>query len=233
MTFNSARQPINPFNLLSESLSQVAPAYLSLLMLNVPSVFINLLPQFMPATTAISISLLYIILITPIIGAIGMCFIHRYLKQQTLDIGGAFSQAIGKSGLLILGMLFLILSCTLGIILLVVPGIYLLVVWGFSLYAIAMDNYSLVDSFKYSYQLVKGRWWPVLGSMLVGALLVIPATIVSAVITPKPASFGTGGAIVASLISSIISILLAPVLQMYYVKLYLRLQDTDNLGSKV
>lgn len=54
----------------------------------------------------------------------------------------------------------------IGLILLLLPGIYLAVVLGFSLYAVALRGAGL-NAWKYSYQLVKGRWWSVFGSLLV------------------------------------------------------------------
>jgi hypothetical protein len=231
MSLNLARQPIEPFKLLSESISQVAPTYLSLLLINVPSVFINLLPQLMPLVTALVATYAYLLLVSPVIGAIGMCFIHRYLKHQTIDLAGSVSQALSKSFPLIIGMIIFTLSGAVGLILLVIPGIYLVVVLGFCLYAIAIDNYSVMDGFKYSFKLVKGRWWQVLGSMLAGSLLILPAIIINIAIAPKAPDFGTTNAIIATLISSILAILFTPLLQMYYVKLYLRLQDTDNLSA--
>jgi hypothetical protein len=226
MSLNAAGQPIDPFKLLSESISQVSPVYLSLFLINIPSVFLSVAQDLLPLKASGAISLVYVLVISPILGAIAMSFVARYLQQQTMDLAGAANKAFSKSGQLILGALLYLGAVFIGLFLLLIPGLYISVVWGFVLYAIVLEDYSAIDGIKYSQRLVKGRWWPVFGSMLVGVILVLPAIILG--VTPKTGGVSSG-AITSSLASSLVALAFTPPLQLYFVKLYLRVKETSNL----
>jgi hypothetical protein len=230
MSFNSDRQPIDPFKLLGESISQVAPTYLSLFLINIPGIFVSLTPQLMPIMTSLSITYAYVILIAPIIGAISMCFLHHYLQNQTIDLGGAASQALGRIGTIIPTSIVIFIGVFFASLLLLIPGIYLGTVWAFAVYAVVLENCSVFESLKYSKSLVKGRWWPVFGSLLAGTLIILPGIIISRAIAPKPDTYGTSGAIVSTAIGALIMALFTPLLQMYFVNLYIRLRETANLA---
>jgi hypothetical protein len=228
MSLNAAGQPIDPFKLLSESISQVSPVYLSLLLINIPSVFLSVAQDLLPLKASGAISLVYVLVISPILGAIAMSFVARYLQQQTMDLAGAANKAFSKSGQLILGALLYLGAVFIGLFLLLIPGLYISVAWGFVLYAIVLENYSAIDGIKYSQRLVKGRWWTIFGSMLVGAIFLIPSIILSIIFTPKTGAINSG-AITGSLVSSVIALICTPPLQLYFVKLYLRIKETSNL----
>jgi hypothetical protein len=230
MSLNAAGQPIDPFKLLSESLSEVSPVYLSLLLINIPSVFFSVAQDLMPLQASGVILLVYALVITPIIGAIGIYFVSRYLQQQTMDLAGAVSRALSKSGQLILGTFLYFGATVIGFFLLFIPGLYLSVIWGFFVYAIVLEDYSALDGFKYSQKLVKGRWWPIFGSMIVGAILVIPAIVIGIILTPKTGAVNSGS-ITGSLLSSVVALVFTPPLQLYFVKLYLRVKETSNLTT--
>jgi hypothetical protein len=128
------------------------------------------------------------------------------------------------------------ISIFVGTFLLIIPGIYLLVVLAFTIYAIVSENCSAIDGLKYSMNLVKGRWWATFGSILVGFLCLLPlifgsvkiATL-SAVAAATNASDST--LLVASIGISLLTLLISPFLNMYYMKLYARLQDTALLNQ--
>jgi hypothetical protein len=229
MSFNSVREPIDPFKLIGESISQVGPTYLSLFLINIPGIFVGLTPQLMPIMTSLSITYAYAILIAPIIGAIGICLIHRYLQNQTIDLGGAASQALGRIGTIIPTSIVVFIGVFFASLFLLIPGIYLGTVWAFAVFAVVLENCSVFESLKYSKNLVKGRWWPVFGSMLASILIILPGIIISTAIAPKPTTYGTGGAIVNTAIGALIMALFTPLIQMYIVKLYIRLRETANL----
>jgi hypothetical protein len=220
MSLNTAGQPLDPFKLLSES---VSPVYLSLLLINIPGVFCSLAQHFlMPFGMGGVISLVFALFISPIVGAIGISFVSRYLQQQTMDLAGAVSKALNKSGQLILGMLLYIVAVVIGYILLIIPGFYLSIIWIFFLYPIVLEDFSAIDGLKYSQKLVEGRWWKVFGSISVGTILFIPA-IVSGIIYPTNTHFVDPGA----LISNLIALVHMPIYQLYIVKLYLRVKETS------
>jgi hypothetical protein len=230
MSSNSVREPIDPFKLIGESIAQVAPTYLSLFLINIPGIFVSITPQLMPIKTSLSITFIYAILIAPILGATIMCFLHRYLQNQTIDLSGAASQALGRVGTMIPTSIVIFIGVFFASLLLLIPGIYLGIVWAFAMYAVVLENCSVFESLKYSQSLVKGRWWPVFGSMLAGTLIILPAIIINNAIAPKPDTYGTSSAIVSAAIAALIIALSTPLLAMYSMKLYIRLRETANLA---
>ena len=224
MSLNT-EQRIEPFKLLGDALSQVASIYVPLLIIASPAILINIAPLVLPTSLSGVISLIYIFAITPLTGGITTAFVYAYLKQGTIDLSKAVETALSHSVQLILGMILYSLAVGFSSLLLLIPGIYLLVRWGFVLYAVILNNCSAIDGFKYSSKLVRGRWWPVFGSMLVVVLFLLPISVIVAIIG---AIFGSKS-IVAVIISSLVGVLFTPPLAMYYIKLYLRLEELADL----
>jgi hypothetical protein len=77
-------------------------------------------------------------------------------------LGASFLTALGIAG---------------GALLFVVPGIYLLTVWAVVAPAIVIERRGVTDALGRSRQLVRGNGWPVLGAVLVGALIAIAANL--------------------------------------------------------
>jgi hypothetical protein len=229
MSFNQPQQPIAPFQLLGDSLSQVAPVYAPLLIIASPALLMNIAQNVLPIGVSSALTIGYSLGLLPILTGISVYFIYRYLKQGTVDLSGAANRSLSQSGQLILGHILYLLAVSLGFICLILPGIYLSVRWGFVLYEIVSENCSAIDGFKRSSELVKGRWWPVFGSMLAVVLMLLPAFfvvgIVRAMFVSQP--------LIAAVISSIIGLLVGPIIGMYYVKLYMRLQETANVPDSV
>ncbi len=230
MSSNSVRQPIDPFKLIRESIAQIGPTYLSLFLINIPGIFVSLTPQLMPIMSSLSITYIYGILIAPIISAIAICFLHRYLENQTIDLGGAASQALGRIGTIVPTSIVIFIGVVLASLLLLIPGIYLGIVWTFAIYAVVLENCSVFESLEYSKSLVKGRWWPVFGSIFAGGLIMLPGIIIEAAISPQPNTYGTSGTMVNEAIGALLIALSTPLLEMYSVKLYIRLRETANLA---
>ena len=229
MSFNQPQQPIAPFQLLGDSLSQVAPVYVPLLIIASPALLMNIAQNVLPIGISSALTIGYSVGVLPILTGISVYFIYRYLKQGTVDLSGAANRSLSQSGQLILGHILYSLAIILGFICLILPGIYLSVRWGFVLYAIVSQNCSAIDGFKYSSELVKGRWWPVFGSMLAVVPVLLPVFFIIGIIG---ATFASQPLIIA-IISSIIGLLVAPPIGMYYVKLYMRLQETANVPDLV
>jgi hypothetical protein len=227
MSFNPSRQPIAPFQLLGDSLSQVAPIYLPILIIASPGILINVVQEVLPKTLSSVLTIVYSIGVLPILTGISVYFIHRYLKQGTSDLSGAVNQALSQSGQLILGMFLYGLAVVVGMLFLILPGIYLAIRFGFLPYAIVTENRSAIDGFKYSSELVKGRWWPVFGSTLLVVAFLLPVFfaigVAAAVFARQP--------LIGAIIGSIVGLLFTPPISMYYVKLYMRLQETANFQS--
>jgi hypothetical protein len=229
MSFNHSQQPIEPFKLLGDSLSEVASVYVLLLIIASPGILVNIAPRVLPSEVGSALTIIYGLGVLPILTGISIYFIYRYLKQGTIDLSRAANKAIGQSGQLIIAHILYSLAVILGLICLIVPGIYLFVRWGFVMYAIVSQNCSAIEGFKYSSELIKGRWWAVFGSMLLVIALLLPIFFVTGIIG---AIFATQS-IVMAIISSIVILLVTPPLAMYYVKLYMRLQEIANLPASI
>lgn len=77
-------------------------------------------------------------------------------------LGASFLTALGIAG---------------GTLLFIVPGVYLMTVWAVVAPVIVIERRKVTDSLGRSRQLVRGNGWPVLGAVLVGALIAIGATL--------------------------------------------------------
>ncbi|HET7507138.1 MAG TPA: hypothetical protein VFJ53_02155 [Solirubrobacterales bacterium] len=64
-----------------------------------------------------------------------------------------------------------------GLILLIAPGLYLLAVWAVAAPVIVLERRKVTDALGRSRQLVRGSGWPVLGTVLVGFVIAIVATL--------------------------------------------------------
>lgn len=64
-----------------------------------------------------------------------------------------------------------------GLFLLIAPGLYLLTVWAVVAPVIVLERRKVTDALGRSRQLVRGNGWPVLGTVMVGFLIAIVATL--------------------------------------------------------
>lgn len=88
-----------------------------------------------------------------------------------------------------------------GFLLLVVPGVYLLTIWALIAPAIVLERAGVMEAFGRSRALVSGRFWTVLGIVVVAAVLsAIAQGVVSAVLSflPPFLQYWLGGAVAAA-----------------------------------
>ncbi len=245
MSFTSTDRAIEPFKLVGQSFSQVGAIYLPLVLLATPAPILSIAQiltskvtitkgQILSEPTLLSnIFTLLGLIISIILSGTVMYFIYRYLKDGTLDLSGSFQRGMNKSLSVLLGSIAYSAMVGVGCVLLILPGIYLAVIFAFFLYGIVSEEYSVVDSFKYSARLVQGRWWPVFGSMLVPALFIFPLIIIMGLILAIVGVFLFASgvnplliAIIVGLVNAILNILIVPLFNIFFVKLYVRLQET-------
>jgi hypothetical protein len=221
-----SKQPIYPFDLLSESLSQISPIYLPLMATTVLRSLLSIAISAQPLVVQLTI----IFSCSPIITGIEINFIYRYLTQGTIDLRGAIAKTtVNKNIQLIIGFFLYCVVVQLGLICLIVPGIYVLVKYSFYCYAILFEDCSVNESSLYSSKLVKDRWWRVFGSMLVGMILLLPMGFIYYICF---VAVENGMSPNIFYISHVIGIPSIPIFIMYYVKLYCRLRETADFQPK-
>jgi membrane-anchored glycerophosphoryl diester phosphodiesterase (GDPDase) len=108
-----------------------------------------------------------------------------------------------------------------GGIVLIIPGLYVASRLIFSLYATVIDNSSAPDSLRSSWELTKGRWWLVFrASFLIVFVVPVPIILISLLIAP------TGKSLASQLTSNLLGFFTAPLMNVYFVLLYLRLRES-------
>jgi hypothetical protein len=225
MSFIPSQQSIDPFKLFKETLAQVGPVYIPLLIISSPDIIFAILRSIVPPSLELLVVSVFTFVITPIISGVSIYFCHRYLKYGTIDLAGSVETTLGQSVQLILGFIIYAVAMLLGLICLVIPGIYIAVRFHFVLNAILSENCSAIEGLNYSSRLVAGRWWAVFGSMLVTVvLIIIPAAL--SIVAVNVASVERP--LIGLMISLVINALVQPIVSLYFNKLYIRLQDLIN-----
>jgi hypothetical protein len=116
---------------------------------------------------------------------IAACFkavADAYLGSQP-DWRASVRFAVARLAPLLWISLLYVLGVILGFVALLIPGIFLAIAWSLAYPAALVEGVRGVGALKRSFQLVRGRWWPVFGVQIVGAILVtIIASIVQFVV---------------------------------------------------
>jgi hypothetical protein len=130
-----------------------------------------------------------------------------FAVQDVLDgrVDSSISELLGKVtpflGALVGAGILAGIGIGIGFLLLVVPGVYLLTIWAVIVPAIVLERAGVMEAFGRSRALVSGRFWPVLGVVLVAAVLsAVAQGIVSAVLSflPPFLQYWLGGAVAAA-----------------------------------
>ena len=217
----SAPRAIQPFTLLQEAVSEVGPIYLPLIILFSPTIVLPIVQALVPYLKVL-VSVVNAFILMPIFSSAGIYFVYRYIQSETVDIQGAFTQALGNISNLAFGSLLTALSVTAGFLGLIIPGIYLAIQLSFVLYAITIEGDSDINGMKRSWALVKGRWWLVFRSVILPQLFILIPMVAVEVITCI--TLGENATTVASILGAVIGLLITPILSLYFVKVYLRLR---------
>jgi len=106
-----------------------------------------------------------------------LALIHKG-ADTTLDAKAAYQKGAGQFLKYILFAIVLTLILVVAFVLLIIPGIWLSVSFSFAMFFLLLENQSIVQSLRSSFNLVKGKWWGVLGRSLILGLLSIAFVIV-------------------------------------------------------
>jgi hypothetical protein len=157
-----------------------------------------------------------------------------YLGEQP-TVGGSLSFAAGRVLPVIVLSFLYFFGLIPAFIAVIIPGIWLAVAWSVSFPALLSEGIGPVAAFGRSFRLVRGRWWPTFGTLLVMYLLVVVisgilgalfgATLIAAVDSEAVAAvFYT----IINTLSSLITLpLMASVLTVVYFDLRVRKEGFD------
>lgn len=111
---------------------------------------------------------------------------------------------------LLASTILLTLGATFGLLFCLVPGVFLFVMWAVSPAALITEQLGPVAALRRSFRLVRGRFWPVLGAVVLAYLLYLIASQIISTATFALTIMGTAGTGFMSFIPSVIgSVLVA------------------------
>jgi hypothetical protein len=150
---------------------------------------------------------------------------RRSLRFAVRRLGGLFGVAL-IGGILV----------ALATVALIVPGIWLFVMYSVAVPALLLERIGPVGALRRSFRLVRGRWWPTAGALLVGYLLIgIIGALVSGVILIIPSVVaedntlaGALGSVVGGTVGSVLTTpYSAAVVTLLYFDLRVRREGLD------
>jgi hypothetical protein len=160
---------LNPILLLRRSFEVVGPIYWPLLILASSGFILAIVTELTPRLGGI-LQLAYGI-VAPILVGAALWLVDQHLKRQAPLLGNSLNRAVSKAVPLVLGTLLAALLSSLASIFLIIPGIYVGVKLALTPCAIALENQGTTGGLRYSWNLVKGRWWGVFWALLVLGLI--------------------------------------------------------------
>lgn len=124
------------------------------------------------ATGAVAASFLLTRLVVPaLVTALHVRIVQALAARQEPSVAGAFRLVGSAAWLALAATALYVLGTIAGFLLLIVPGIIVAVRWYFAPQVAVVDRRSAGAAVTASGELVRGRFWPVAGALLVGALV--------------------------------------------------------------
>lgn len=117
--------------------------------------------------------IIYLLLFLSVVWAQAATYeaVFRVVGEKSLGLKETFKKAWGKTWKFFLLSLTVVLLVSLGFVLLIVPGIVLAVWFSFSQFILISEGLGVRESLGKSRALVKGRFFPVLGRLVVFILV--------------------------------------------------------------
>ena len=111
------------------------------------------------------------------VGIIALSGIYYYLNeascQGTASVGQAFGAGFSYWGQMFATRLLVGIGLFFGFLLLILPGVYLMVRWTFCELLVITEGAAAMDAVRRSMELTKGKFWRILGYLVVGSLPVV------------------------------------------------------------
>lgn len=150
-------------------------------------------------------------------GAIAKAAGDLYLAREP-QLGDTIAFTLRRFGALLLIAILTGLAVVLGLLLLVIPGIFLMVRLYFGSIAVVLEGQGASDGMRRSFELTKGRFWPLLGAAIVIFIITVVVTIIVSI------PFAFGGLFVQSVGNVLAQLLVTPFTSVAAVLLYFDLR---------
>lgn len=144
----------------------------------------------------------------------------RALAGRGTSLREAYGAAGGRIGGLVAATLLAALAVLVGFVLLVIPAIYAAVRLFVFVPALMIERLGARRSLARSWDLVRGRWWPTLGALILAGLAMSPVSLVGSVVVLLSDSW-----LVRALAGGVASSIVAPFQGLLGVVLYLDLRQ--------
>ncbi len=157
-------------------------------------------------------------------------------SRHELSVAEALKEGIAHYGEGITLSIILGLALAGLYLLFIVPGVIFSVFWEFVFYALITDNVKIPQAFAHSKKVVEGRWWTVLGYMIllglvltgVSIILMVPALLILGLL-----GMATGRFMVAQIsfifVAGIVQMFTLPFSLTFMEKFYLSLKEHKKL----
>lgn len=212
---------LNPILLLRRSFEVVGPIYWPLLILASPGFILAIVTELTPLFGGI-LNLAYVLIVAPILGGAALWLVDQHLKRQAPLLGNSLDRAVSKAVPLVFGSILAGLLSFLASILLIIPGIYVGVKLAFTFCAIALENQGTTGGLRYSWNLVKGRWWGVFWALLIGGFILgFGVGLIVVLVSRVVADFGDS---VVNVVRTAAATAVVPIFWVYVVLLFRSLQ---------
>jgi hypothetical protein len=219
---------LSPIPLLQRSFELVGPIYWPLLILASPGFILAIVTELTPLLGGI-LQLAYGIVVAPILGGAALWLVDQHLKRQAPLLGNSLNRAVSKAVPLVLGTLLAALLSSLAFIFLIIPGIYVGVKLALTPCAIALENQGTTGGLRYSWNLVKGRWWGVFWALLIGGLILgFGVGLIVVLVSRVVADFGDS---VVNVVRTAAATAVVPIFWVYVVLLFRSLQQLKGQAA--
>jgi hypothetical protein len=213
---------LSPILLLRRSFELVGPIYWPLLILASPGFILAIVTELTPLLGGIRILQLAYGIVAPILGGAALWLVDQHLKRQAPLLGNSLNRAVSKAVPLVLSTLLAALLSCLASIFLIIPGIYVGVKLALTPCAIALENQGTTGGLRYSWNLVKGRWWGVFWALLIrGFILGFGVGLIVVLVSRVVADVGDFG---VRMVAAAAATAVMPIFWVYEVLLFRSLQ---------
>ncbi|MGH8950309.1 MAG: hypothetical protein ACRDX9_02680 [Acidimicrobiia bacterium] len=158
--------------------------------------------------------------------------VHRIVASEIagepVGTAGATSRAFGRLPVLVGAGIMIFVLVSLGLVALVIPGLWLLGSFTMVSAVVSLENVGPTAALRRSFTLVRGRWWPTVGFLiLVGLIGSIAAQLVQLVALPVLGAGGIGigmglGFVVLVVVQGMVVAAIAVMTTLWYIDLRAR-----------